>query len=262
MPAETFTDGTFPDFGSDVDELEEVELEDLPVGGGGSSSTTPTPTSDGDINSPVIGDTLGAPAICEGGIISWFRLDPSVEGGRVFLAGGPSYTMVINDVDLSVYFEIVCPDPASPTGYGEPITSAPVGPIDEWNRFAETGEFVVYRGVSQEISALRNCETNNITVEASSFFQSSVFFASRFNVVGYRVGSNFSEINYVCPGGATDSNTATMGVFVIYSNNTTEFIGSNLSTGNRLLGGSPAAYGTRTEIWTISITVGGAPIYS
>lgn len=266
IPADTSLDpGNLPDSGSF--EIGISELEEGEIGEGGDNPSIPsfpqpTPTSDGDIDSPVIGDTLGAPAICEGGIISWFRLDPSVEGGRVFLGGGPSYTMVINDVDLSVYFEIVCPDPASSTGYGEPITSAPTGPIDEWNRFAETGEFVVYRGVSQEVSALRNCETNDITVEASSFFQSSVFFASRFNVVGYRVGVNFSQINYVCPGGVTDSNTATMGVFVIYSNNTTEFIGTNLSTGNRFLGGSPAAYGTRTEIWTISITVGGTPIYS
>ena len=33
--------------------------------------------------------------------------------------------MVLNDVDLSIYGEIRCPDPSSPTGYGEPI---PVGP--------------------------------------------------------------------------------------------------------------------------------------
>jgi hypothetical protein len=32
--------------------------------------------------------------------------------------------MIINDVDLSVYAEVRCPDPSSPDGYGEPIRTA------------------------------------------------------------------------------------------------------------------------------------------
>jgi hypothetical protein len=56
-------------------------------------------------------------------------VDPSVEGGRVLLGGGPSYTLTINDTDYSVYYEIECPDPSTPTGYGEPIQSSPTSPI-------------------------------------------------------------------------------------------------------------------------------------
>jgi hypothetical protein len=33
--------------------------------------------------------------------------------------------MIVNDVDKSVYAEVSCPDPTSPTGYGEPIQIGP-----------------------------------------------------------------------------------------------------------------------------------------
>jgi hypothetical protein len=59
----------------------------------------------------------------------FYRLDPTVEGGRVFLGGGPTYTLVINDVDYSVYSETRCPDPSASDGYGEPIASSVVGPV-------------------------------------------------------------------------------------------------------------------------------------
>jgi hypothetical protein len=40
--------------------------------------------------------------------------------------------MTINDVDYSVYAETVCPDPSSPTGFGEPISTAPTPIITEF----------------------------------------------------------------------------------------------------------------------------------
>ena len=96
------------------------------AGGGLSGQGAPGLTSSGNINDPATGDTLTAPTICEGGQVTFYRLDPSVEGGRVIAAQATStYTLEINDIDKSVYAEIVCPDPSSPTGFGEPISTAP-----------------------------------------------------------------------------------------------------------------------------------------
>lgn len=147
VPAETFTDESFPDFGSSFDALNESDLGNTDFGNtdfgnisfnpvadnpidelGGQFSPSIAPpalTSDRNIDHPTEGDTLTAPSICEGGDVTFFRVDPSVPGGRVIVAQATSaYTMIINDVDLSVYAEIRCPDPTSPDGFGEPIQTA------------------------------------------------------------------------------------------------------------------------------------------
>jgi len=86
------------------------------------------PTIGGDV--PRVDDTVQAPTHCEGGRVTWYRLDPSAPGGKNFLTQGSStYTMVINDVDYSVYSEVECPDPASPTGYGPAIPLGQTGRI-------------------------------------------------------------------------------------------------------------------------------------
>jgi hypothetical protein len=244
------------DGASDGGDPTEDNLDDGIGGQSTPSGAQPTLTSNGDIDAPVVGDTLTAPVICAGGEVVFYRLDPTVEGGRVFLGGGPTYTLVINDVDYSVYSETRCPDPTSPTGYGEPIASGPTGPVDEWRRFTQTGEFAAYRTVNQTITALYNC-SEVLIQNATSQVDGPFFYAARNNVVGYRLGVNTSVITYVCPPTSVDTNTVTMGVSVLYSNNTSEFIGTTLPNGNR----TPNQTGTRTEVWTFSITVGGTPIY-
>jgi hypothetical protein len=141
VPAETFTDGPFSNYGSNISDFggggefgDGDATGDNPADGlgdqGGASSSGFSLTSDGDINAPAVADTLTAPVICDGGQVVFYRLDPSVPGGKIIAAQATStYTMVINDIDKSVYAETRCPDPSSPTGYGEPIASAPVGPI-------------------------------------------------------------------------------------------------------------------------------------
>ena len=127
MPAETFTDESFPDYGFDLDAIDESDLDDPPINNPSDDLgvTTPALTSNGDIDDPKVGNTLTAPSICEGGQIIFYRVDPSAPGGRVIAAQATStYTMIINDVDLSVYAEVRCPDPTSPDGYGEPIRTA------------------------------------------------------------------------------------------------------------------------------------------
>ena len=127
IPAETFTSGTFPNYGFSFSGFNESDLDDPPINnpGGGLGVPTPSLTSDGDIDDPKVGDELTAPSICEGGEVIFYRIDPTVSGGRVIAAEATStYTMIINDVDLSVYAEVRCPDPSSPDGYGEPIRTA------------------------------------------------------------------------------------------------------------------------------------------
>jgi hypothetical protein len=89
-------------------------------------------TYSGDPENPVVGDEItpadGGSGICADARITFYRLDPSAPGGRVIVQGPAfvgAYTMVINDIDYSVYMEYECPDPSSPTGYGEPIQLEP-----------------------------------------------------------------------------------------------------------------------------------------
>jgi hypothetical protein len=99
-------------------------------------------TYSGDPENPKVGDTVTAPEICEGGFITFYRVSqyPIVlPDGEVIPAGTKgiaaqatsTYTMIINDIDHSVYAELNCPDPSSPTGYGDPIQLGPTPIIKE-----------------------------------------------------------------------------------------------------------------------------------
>jgi hypothetical protein len=131
IPAEEFSFG--PTFNTDFgfDELPESGLEDLGVNNPIDSIGNYSPLDlsySGDPNNPQTGDSITAPSICPGGTVRFYRLDPSVPGGKVFLQESSSnytYTMIINDVDYSVYSEVSCPDPSSPTGYSDPIAFSP-----------------------------------------------------------------------------------------------------------------------------------------
>jgi len=125
VPAETFTSGSFPDYGSSFGGSSESGLGDSGVSN--PEETTPSLQITTSTTPPEVGGTAficNSPALCPGGRITWFRVDPTVEGGRVIVSTpetGCTYTMVINDSNKSVYAEVECPDPSSPTGYGPPI---------------------------------------------------------------------------------------------------------------------------------------------
>jgi len=129
VPTETFTSGSFPDYGFNLDELSESDLGDPPVDNPNDSIGDYSPPGlsySGDPANPKVGDTVTGPSICEGGRMVFYRLDPTVPGGKIFLTQGSyTYTMIINDVDYSVYAELYCPDPSSPDGYGPPIQIGP-----------------------------------------------------------------------------------------------------------------------------------------
>jgi hypothetical protein len=232
VPVETFTEGTFPDYGSNLGGFNESGLGDQPVdnpedglsGQSTPSGAQPTLTSDGDINSPSVGDTLTAPTICAGGQIVFYRLDPTVEGGRVFLGGGPTYTLVINDVDYSVYSETRFPDPSASDGYGEPITSAPTGPVTD--EFIATPSTITVNYTLETYSyssAKLDCSSGNQTTPEN--IQSNVSTGSVANVVSYRPLTNVVISTFVCSGSSSIVEKMS-GVQLMLADGSTSLIGA------------------------------------
>jgi hypothetical protein len=69
--------------------------------------------------------------------------------------------MVINDIDYSVYAELFCPDPSSPTGYGDPIQLGPTPIINVAsvscpysNSGGQGGQAVVYINVGSGVGSV------------------------------------------------------------------------------------------------------------
>ena len=198
---------------------------------------------------PVVNNTLTAGSTGEGGVINWYRLDPSAPGGKVFLATGATLQVAMANLGYAINYELTFP------GF-PPILSDPTAPVEEWNTFTAGGEFVTYRRVNQDFTAFYTC-AGVIIQDATSTVNGPFFHAARNNVVGYQLGGNTSVITYVCPPTPVDTNEVSMGISVLYANNSSEFIGTYLPNGNR--GGQT---GTRMEVWTFtSITVGGIQIY-
>jgi hypothetical protein len=180
VPADTGTNFN-PGFSKGAYEVEteeaaSEELEDMPVDNP-DSDIEDTPSSDltTPAEIPREGDQVSAPTICAGGRVTWYRLDPSAPGGKSFLTQGTStYTMVINDVDYSVYAEVECPDPASPTGYGPAIPLGQTGRIypapdlpdaNVYGTYSPTGLTTIYIPYSNQLflgnRALSSCSLQN-----------------------------------------------------------------------------------------------------
>jgi hypothetical protein len=245
VPAETFTEGTFPEYGSNISNFGGGSGSGGGNGGFGDGDSTkdneddgkdgqaqpappqpPTPT-DGDPDNPVPGDTLTAPSICEGGRVIWYRVDPSVEGGRVFLGGGPSYTLTINDIDYSVYYEIECPDPSTPTGYGEPIASAPT----PTNGFIPTPSTITVNVVSEiyDFSGEKLfCGSGTVANNRSTQLSTASFSVS--NVVGYMQLNNVAIDTFVCTGPSVGT-VKDFGILLWLANGTTTLVGATRSEG-------------------------------
>ena len=93
-----------------------------PIGGEpGLSVTTSSPTP----QFPSIpGDVLTRETICAGGITQWYAVDN--ETGEATLLEGETaatHTITQEDAGKSLYATVKCPDPGSPSGYGDEIES-------------------------------------------------------------------------------------------------------------------------------------------
>lgn len=228
------------------------------------SSTTPSLTSSGNINEPVVGNTLTAPAICAGGQVVFYRLDPTVPGGKVIVAQATStYTLTINDVDKSVYAEIQCPDPSSPTGYGEPIATNPTKTVNDiWNRFPSPGTLAVDIIIYTEKGVWTYCSDGTVASGASTEGPTNTGTTTKSNVVGWRPADNVRSWNYICVG-PPNPVTVSMGFFVLYADNTEELVGGYTSNTGDVFSpsGSDPFSGTFVETWTLTATFNGTPVY-
>ena len=274
VPAETFTEGAFSEYGSnisdfggggggeefgdgDADKDNADDGKDGQGGQGGSGSAgnleLPHPV-------PAVGDTATAPIICEGGITRWYRLDPSVPGGRVYLTQGPSYTMIINDADYSIYAETKCPDPSTPDGYGPPIPWNPTPKISEF-RPLTPGTFIVNYTITEIYNTLYYCSNN--TVYVAEFENTYAYSSTVLSVVGWRYGNMEATETYICSGSNTVTNIL-MGIVVKKSNGTTQHTGGTAPSGSRTftpVGTAFQVYGsTRIEYTVDSITQDGIPV--
>lgn len=222
VPAETFTTGSFPNYGTSFGSIAETKLNGNGAGAGknpkragingGSITTTNNP--------PQVGDTATAPIICDGGIVTWYRLDPSVEGGRVYLTQGPTYTMVINDVDYSVYSEVRCPDSSSPTGYGQSIPSQQTAKVAVPAQFTYTWEYGLATYSASwtrkfDFTAKYWCNTGALANAAEIIEESNGLFPTQ--RYGIRVTRRTAVLTYVCSPPATSSNIDTL--LIEYKNN-------------------------------------------
>jgi hypothetical protein len=92
---------------------------------------------------------LTAPAYCEGGRITWYRSNPAAPGGREVIGQGDTYTPTPGDAPYPIFYEVECPDPSSPDGYGPAIVSPPVEtPLFQLTQFASKIEFYAVSGNS------------------------------------------------------------------------------------------------------------------
>jgi hypothetical protein len=246
VPEETFTDGFFPDYGSDFNSIEESGLEDPPVE---NPEDEPAPssslTSDGDIANPEAGDTLTAPVFCEGGAVTWYRKDASAPGGRVLVQApesGASYTMTINDIDFSVYSETLCPDATTP------VKSNEVGPVLASANSVEFSGFGDYSVVFE-----------NKTIETDIVYcppESGVAFAASNS--GW-VGTGFITFNGVYALRATNVAPTTLTFACSGSNTTTTVITTKVEVKTSVNGGWLEYYNTTDA--TNGSRVQGTPPY-
>jgi hypothetical protein len=242
VPGETFTAGVFSDYTSNIEDLgggdgefgDAEPTDGNPDDGEGGQSTPsgaqPAMTSNGDINAPSVGSTLTAPVICDGGQVVFYRIDPSVPGGKVIVAQATStYTLVINDIDKSVYSETRCPDPSAPTGYGEPIASAPTPIIV--NGFTPTPSTITVNVVSEmyDYSGEKlSCDSGSVASNPN--IQSSTSSFSVANVVGYMQLDNVATETFICTSPSVGT-VKDFGILLKLADGSTTLIGATRSEG-------------------------------
>jgi hypothetical protein len=198
------------------------------------------------------------PPYCEGGRITWYRSNPAAPGGREVIGQGDTYTPTPGDAPYPIFYEVECPEPSSPTGYGEPTPSAPVDP---WNRFPSPGTLAVTVITLREKGDWYKCADNSLASSADNDGPYNIGTFTHSNVAGWRSATNVASFNYICVG-PENPKTVPFGYFVLYSNGTTERVGGDVAnTGDVFLVSSGIQLrGTDLVTWTLAATFNGAPI--
>lgn len=141
VPPETFTPGSFPNYGTTINGITGSGLGDPPVNNPSESSGVNTTITGGTGAGGTLntGDTLSYTPGCPGAWIEW-RLVDDATGEYTVVSSGVAQTYIVSSVALetgkTVYAIGRCPDPTTPAqeggngtvipaGYGEPIMSQP-----------------------------------------------------------------------------------------------------------------------------------------
>jgi hypothetical protein len=152
VPAETFTSGSFPDYGSSFGSINESGL----GGGGGNSSNSLDNQEDVaelGVGLQPEGALPGLPMastgdVCPGGTFAWFRNGIQIAG-----ATSSTYTPGIDDIGKNITHTVTCPDGSSTTSY--PITVAEAREF----RFPQPMSVDVYFTLSFKGSSTTFCNT-------------------------------------------------------------------------------------------------------
>ena len=224
-----------------------------------SNQTTPSAppfvlTSSGNINTPLVGDTLTTPIICEGGRIRYYRLDSAAPGGKVYLSEGPTYTMVLNDVDYSVYSEIECPDPTSPTGYGPPTALGITPSVLNTEFTLGAGTYRITSALTYGRTAIYGCSfPGGLVSPAVDFGPTPGGGLNDFTFNGpVRIELKLTEASllYQCSSGGPPENSA-MG-YLIYNSTTNLFMGAGPSANYGVTGDQPVTFTETLRFnWTL-----------
>jgi len=163
---------------------------------------------------PVDGDTLTAGGVCPGGYIEWYRC-PKDAG--VFSAGAipPTcekvlegseefdYTVTTADIDYEIVGIGRCPDPSTPSGYGDAFvidTSKPVEPdILSYEYVRWTGD-LIYEGVATNYtSSWTNLSGFNSSDYLTIGALSNCSFISNVGFIAPNTDSRFSSVPAIGP---------------------------------------------------------------
>ena len=167
IPAESFTTGTFPDYGFSFGGFTEAGLGDPPVDNSAESGLTAQPITGASGPNGVInpGDTLSYSPGCPNAWIEW-RLVDDATGNYTVVSSGVAQTYVATAAAVAegktIYGVGRCPDPSAPAqtggvpaGYGEPIISQP-SPKNEFIQIAPSRIYVKFVQTQYIINAF-NC---------------------------------------------------------------------------------------------------------
>jgi hypothetical protein len=124
--------------------------------------------------------------VCEGQYNEWYLVDPTT-GERRKVAEGVAAPYIIGEGDGNQQVEVTgkCPDPSSPDGYGEPISSGLTAPVDgNVTTYLGFGEYII-TGITRVygFGDVVNCSTGQI-ISSNEYDTTS---SSTFSVTGYGV---------------------------------------------------------------------------
>jgi hypothetical protein len=276
VPAESFTTGSFPDYGISFGSFGASGLGD-PGGGnpedgldgqedGGSAAIPIGPM----VGEPDPGATLTPPAaVCDGALIVRTMGNLTESGELDFesaiVEAVPTYSIPLQpplalggDTWNGKYisFKMVCPDGQEQV--------ADLIRMKAWNTIP-TGSMVVNSTVRFERTAMTACDPiyseNNLPPTSSD---TTVTLSAVANAVSWRMVKDVATLDYICPGAASNVSVF-IGIEILKSDGTKQLQGATRQEGTNIFylisPFTAPASGTRTDTYIInSITIDGVPV--